>query len=70
MAIDDLNKATADQLAKLPGIGQDKAREIVNYRQEHGSFRSFDDLKRVPGLDERLVDTVQNVGDVLGGLTR
>ncbi len=69
MAIDDLNKASADQLAKLPGVGQERAREIVNYRKEHGPFQSFDDLKqKIPDLGDKLVDTMQNAGDVLKNL--
>jgi competence protein ComEA len=42
----DVNRADADTLALLPGIGPRVARRIVDYRQRHGRF------ERVQGLDE------------------
>src|SRR5262249_26085089 len=40
----DLNTATVDDLDLLPGIGPTTAQAIVDYRTEHGSFRTVDDL--------------------------
>jgi competence protein ComEA len=45
-----LSVATAEQLDTLPGIGPAMAARIVQYRQEHGTFRSVDDLTGVPGI--------------------
>jgi competence protein ComEA len=46
----DLNSATADQLVALPGIGPSRARDIVAYRERHGSFSRVADLDRIPGI--------------------
>jgi competence protein ComEA len=40
----NINTATAEQLALLPGIGEVRAKRIIDSRQEDGSFVSVDDL--------------------------
>jgi competence protein ComEA len=53
----NLNTATIDQLESLPGIGPALAQRILDYRQEHGPFRSVEDLTNVSGIgDKRLAD--------------
>jgi competence protein ComEA len=42
-----LSSATADQLDELPGVGPITAQKILDYRAEHGPFRSVDDLDAV-----------------------
>lgn len=46
----DLNSASAEQLATLPGIGPSTATAIVEDRSRNGPFASVDDLDRVPGI--------------------
>lgn len=46
----DVNRATADELAALPGIGPALARRIVDWRGENGTFSRVDDLEKVPGI--------------------
>ncbi|WP_318218524.1 ComEA family DNA-binding protein [Streptomyces sp. SCL15-6] len=48
-----LNTATVDQLETLPGVGPVLARHIVDYRTQHGGFRSVDELREVNGIGER-----------------
>ena len=40
---------------KITGIGDKKADLILQYRQEHGSFNSVDDLKNINGFGEKTV---------------
>jgi competence protein ComEA len=49
----DLNRATADELETLPGIGPSKAEAIVRHREEHGPFREPGELRAVPGIGEK-----------------
>lgn len=48
----DLNRATANQLAELHGIGPVLADRIVAHREEHGPFETIEDLLDVPGIGE------------------
>ncbi|WP_055489972.1 ComEA family DNA-binding protein [Streptomyces sp. TP-A0356] len=48
-----LNTATVDQLDALPGVGPVLAQHIVDYRSQHGGFRSVDELRDVNGIGER-----------------
>lgn len=64
----DINTATADQLEKgLKGIGPAKAAAIVKYRQEHGAFKSVDDLDKVPGVGDKTLAGVKASATVGGG---
>jgi len=52
----NINTADAQTLAvALDGVGAARAKAIVEYREEHGPFRSVDDLAQVKGIGERVV---------------
>lgn len=56
----DLNTATADDLAELPGIGPALAKAIVDARaQRDGGFRDWDALDTVPGVGAARLDTLK-----------
>lgn len=48
----DLNSATAEELAELPGIGEELARRIVEYRAEKGPFETVEEIMGVSGIGE------------------
>ena len=48
----DLNTAGAEALAELPGIGEELARRVVEYREENGPFETLEDIMLVPGIGE------------------
>lgn len=54
----NLNLATIDQLKGLTGIGEKKAQKIIEYRQQHGQFKSVEELKNVNGFGEKSVATI------------
>jgi competence protein ComEA len=55
----DINRASWVEWAQLDGIGEKLARRIVQDRDEQGSFRSIDDLRRVRGLGPKLVEKLR-----------
>lgn len=54
-----INNATIEELMTLPGIGEAKAKEIVNYRETNGPFQDINDLMNVPGIGESLFVKIQ-----------
>jgi competence protein ComEA len=56
-ALINVNTATIEQLESLPGIGPTLGQRIIDYREEHGPFRSVDELLNVSGIgDQTLAD--------------
>lgn len=45
-----INRATAKELEKLPGIGPVLASRIIDFRKTNGNFQSVDDLRKVQGI--------------------
>lgn len=52
----NLNEATVSQLEQLPGIGPSKAKAIVTYREQHGRYRSIDELLEVKGIGPKILE--------------
>ena len=48
----NLNTADAEALTARPGIGEELARRIVEYREEHGPFEAVEDLTEVSGIGQ------------------
>ena len=60
----DLNRAGEWLLQALPGIGEGRARLIVDYRTKNGSFRSIEDLLKIEGFGKSVVDKVRDYATV------
>ncbi len=55
-----LNTATADQLDELDGVGPATAQKILDWRKEHGGFRSVDDLKQIGGIGPKRFEALKD----------
>lgn len=55
----NVNTATAAELEALPGIGPTLAARIVEDRQTNGPFATVDDLKRVKGIGDKLLERIR-----------
>ena len=55
----DLNRASAEELDALPGIGPSTAAAIVSYRAQIGPFASIDDLLKVRGIGPAKLDAIR-----------
>ncbi len=52
----NVNSASAQEIATmLKGIGEKKAQDIVDYRNEHGPFKTTADLTNVKGIGEATI---------------
>lgn len=67
LAAVDINKASKDDLDKLPGIGPVKAQAIIDYRTKNGPFKSIEDLKNVNGIGDATFDKLKSEITVSGG---
>ena len=62
----NINQADADTISKaLTGVGPKKAEAIVQYRKEHGDFKSLKDLEGVSGIGEKTLQ--QNEKNIVFG---
>mgnify|MGYP006357859785 FL=1 len=64
LAAVNINTAGADELKALPGIGPAKAEAIVEYRKQHGNFKSVEELKNVKGIGDGIYNRLKDEATV------
>jgi competence protein ComEA len=55
----DVNRATAAELRRIPGIGPKISQNIVDSRSQQGPFRTVDDLCRVKGIKTKMLEKIK-----------
>ncbi|MGL4740467.1 MAG: helix-hairpin-helix domain-containing protein [Sarcina sp.] len=56
----NINTATLDDLKKLNGIGESKAKAIIEYRESIGKFKSIEDIKGVSGIGDKTFEKIKD----------
>lgn len=54
-----LNRANAEELSSLPGIGEATAKRIIADRRVHGRFKKVEDLCRVKGIGKKKLASIK-----------
>ena len=52
----NINTATIEELTQLKGVGEKLAAKIVDYRTQNGPFKMVEDIMKVPGIGQKLLD--------------
>ena len=55
----NINTAGLSELKSLPGIGDAKAKAIIEYRNTYGTFKDISDIKNVSGIGDKLYETIK-----------
>lgn len=58
--INRFNQYTVEELIHFNGIGEKTAMAILSYREEHGNFKSFEDLISVKGIGQKKLEQLLN----------
>lgn len=59
-ALINLNTATAEQLMELPGIGESRAADILEYRKRIGQFTAIEEIMNVSGIGNAMFEKIKD----------
>jgi competence ComEA-like helix-hairpin-helix protein len=57
----NINKASINELMQLPNIGGKRATAIIEYRKNHGGFKTTSELMRVPGIGQKILRDIEDL---------
>ncbi len=57
----DINSAGVSELTSLPGIGEVRAKDIIAYREQQGSFSTPEDIMKVPGIKTSVYEKIKDL---------
>ena len=60
LAVVNINTATKEELTSLKGVGDKRAKEIIDYRTKNGPFKTVDDLEKVPGIGPGIMKQIRS----------
>lgn len=55
-----INKATLEELMTLNGVGESKAKAIIEYRNENGPFKTLEDIINVSGIGSSVYEKIKD----------
>lgn len=56
----NINKATAEQLMEIKGIGESYANRILEYREKNGPFKKIEDIMQIKGIGTKLFESIKD----------
>ena len=59
-ALININTATPEELQSLSGVGETRAKAIIEYREKNGKFQTIEDIKNVSGIGDSTFENIQN----------
>ncbi|MFV0246610.1 MAG: helix-hairpin-helix domain-containing protein [Mycoplasmatales bacterium] len=60
----NINTANVLMLSSLPGIGESRAKQIINYRENNGNFVTIDEIKNISGIGEATFNNLKEYIEV------
>ena len=56
----NINTASLEDLLKISGIGESKAKNIIEYRETNGQFKNIEEIKNINGIGDSLFNKIKD----------